>query len=106
MTDKLKPCPFCGGEGDAFTAFDPNVEETWLVHCKSCEASIATPERDNTKQEATELWNTRADMHTELVEALEEVCAIQKRNYGYATMTHMELDDHCVIIRNLLRRIK
>ena len=52
MSDKLKPCPFCGGE-----AIIEGCDDTlWSVICKKCAASI---DYNETKQEAIEAWNRR-----------------------------------------------
>ena len=63
--EKLKPCPFCGGEADYYPA-DPNIQleyeaERWgniWVQCMECGAS--TIECDSFA-EASEKWNRRAD---------------------------------------------
>ena len=54
MSDKLKPCPFCGGE--AF--IDGSDEILWIAVCKKCNASI---EYKETEQEAIEAWNKRVE---------------------------------------------
>ena len=52
MSDKLKPCPFCGG-----TPIVSGCDDTlWSVICKKCAASI---DYNETKQEAIEAWNRR-----------------------------------------------
>lgn len=55
MTEKLKPCPFCGGEG----------HESWLnngkyrIVCTSCFSVTGyVPE----KEEARKIWNTRSPL--------------------------------------------
>ena len=45
--DKLKKCPFCGGEAEIF----------WVI-CKECTAE--TKDFD-TKEEAIEAWNRRVE---------------------------------------------
>ena len=54
MNDKLKPCPFCGGEA----IIDGCDETLWIVICKECNASIGYKE---TKEEAIEAWNRRIE---------------------------------------------
>lgn len=53
---KLKPCPFCGGEGDWYEV-KPGYG---YVSCDTCDATIgcfdALP-----KQDAIDAWNTRAE---------------------------------------------
>lgn len=54
MSDKLKPCPFCGG-----TPIVSGCDDTlWIVICKECNASIGYKE---TKEEAIEAWNKRIE---------------------------------------------
>lgn len=54
MSDKLKPCPFCGGE-----AIVSGCDDTlWSVICKKCAASI---DYNDTKQEAIIAWNRRVE---------------------------------------------
>ena len=54
MSDKLKPCPFCGGK-----AIVSGCDDTlWSVICKKCAASI---DYNETKQEAIESWNLRIE---------------------------------------------
>lgn len=52
MSDKLKPCPFCGGEA----IVDGCDDTLWIVICKDCNASINYNE---TKQDAIIAWNSR-----------------------------------------------
>lgn len=54
MNDKLKPCPFCGGEA----IVDGCDDTLWIVICKECNASIGHKE---TKEEAIEAWNKRIE---------------------------------------------
>lgn len=61
MTDKLKPCPFCGGEAKWF-----NTESK--VYCVKCCCSTAA---FIDKRDATKSWNTRKPMDR-IVEQLEE----------------------------------
>ena len=54
MSDKLKPCPFCGGKA----IIDGCDETLWIVICKKCNASIGYKE---TEREAIEAWNMRVE---------------------------------------------
>jgi len=67
MTEKLKSCPFCNETQVTLTRWSKGVA-VWEVFCLNCKASTGAKFHEN---EAVEHWNTRADMHTELVEALE-----------------------------------
>ena len=61
MSEKLKPCPFCGGEGivqaiDFYPDYsDPPI---WWVACDICGAHTDEYEGD-TEAEAVKAWNTR-----------------------------------------------
>lgn len=53
MSEELKPCPFCGGKNMRIW----NTSRPW-VSCDDCLANTAYGE---TKEEAIEQWNRRAD---------------------------------------------
>lgn len=55
MTNELKPCPFCGSEAKLFTA---RGKCNQIVRCLECNVS---PGYRQTKKEAIEAWNTRAE---------------------------------------------
>ncbi|MBQ9564189.1 MAG: Lar family restriction alleviation protein [Synergistaceae bacterium] len=60
MTDKLKPCPFCGGEA----VLDFVDDDAWYVHCidydGDCDMRPHTKSYE-TPEEAIEVWNRRAN---------------------------------------------
>ena len=62
MTDKLKSCPFCGGEAD--TEWHHGY---WGVRCNNCYAEVTA----DGMNDAINLWNTRKPMDR-IVEQLEE----------------------------------
>ena len=64
MTDKLKPCPFCGDEAhldrhDIFCDCGVKMEIPVFVHGKESVGGLPTYEE--AKQEMIENWNRRAD---------------------------------------------
>lgn len=63
MTERLKRCPFCGGEAKTMpTSGVFEDERFWLVLCPKCYAKS----RDFvTKAEAAVAWNRRADEEEE-----------------------------------------
>jgi Lar family restriction alleviation protein len=71
LKDKLKPCPFCGGEADIekipgspFT----NEPYTWGVGCKTCNIGWY----EEAKERAIDVWNRRPDMWIPVSERLPE----------------------------------
>lgn len=80
MIDKLKPCPFCGGEvKTAVITFDekfyePPYEAWYLEHTDivaASEAHCPIPTTDtfyDTEAEAIAAWNTRADDYRQAAE--------------------------------------
>ena len=63
MADKLKPCPFCGGDNtDIISADIIAGTQYWRIHCYGC-GCTQTPVSD--KEEAIEKWNNRpSSWHT------------------------------------------
>ena len=55
MTDKLKPCPFCGGKAEICTKLDEGYRYFWVrcVHCCAYTLHVSTPET------AAKRWNRR-----------------------------------------------
>ena len=65
MTDKLKPCPFCGGKA----IFTSDFSESYnYVMCKDC---YCRTQVFATKTTPIKIWNTRKPMD-KIVEELEE----------------------------------
>lgn len=56
MNDKLKPCPFCGGEKVRFAYL--GTTESHAICCENCGAES---NEFDTEEEAIEAWNTRAE---------------------------------------------
>ena len=80
MEDRLKPCPFCGGEAKL------NSSSPYFVKCSKCFAKSGVA---STSAFAVINWNTRKPMDR-IVEQLEEMeeKALRVQNYDvsfYAT---------------------
>lgn len=73
MTDKLKPCPFCGGEAEVIGHYIKGVANNYqyFVRCKSCKARPRSCNTFKKKEKAIEYWNTRKPIDR-IVEQLEE----------------------------------
>lgn len=57
MTDKLKPCPFCGSEEvGVVDHISPQGDKNYTVICVSCGASV---NNYSTPQYAKRKWNGR-----------------------------------------------
>lgn len=80
MPEELKPCPFCGGEGQ----ISPDED---IVYCIECGVSYA----DFDGKTAIELWNTRHESE-ELPEWLKQ--AIKTRIYNLSRMGGTFSDEH------------
>ena len=78
MSEELKPCPFCGGEGKLILGHyseDSRMDTPWYVKCKSCSATSTAVMPDWAKynpyhrktseceaamlDKAVKAWNTR-----------------------------------------------
>jgi len=61
MTEKLKPCPFCGGEA---VLLEPNESSTFYrvgCNCAHCIGANAVWHAHTSEAEAIEAWNARAE---------------------------------------------
>ena len=97
MTDRLKPCPFCGGEA-RITKLPKSVKpKAFHIGCSQCGAVKIL---FMTEEEAIRQWNTRKPMDR-IVERLKEY----QRNYssGRGGFTD-ELVDR--VLRNAIEIVK
>jgi Lar family restriction alleviation protein len=74
---KLKPCPFCGDDPYTRTIQDEdlsthNIVDWHFVGCMNCDVSFGIPDGYDCGT-AAQQWNTRADIHAELVKAADEL---------------------------------
>ena len=76
VSDKLKPCPFCGSP--AKESFDASNNEHWVL-CSNDSCDIQPAASSRILNDVREMWNTRDEREVaELREALEKVIG-----YGY-----------------------
>ena len=64
MIEKLKPCPFCGGEACIDDISGPdNMNAIWMIVCDECggSASFGPDGCNATKDEAITAWNRRSE---------------------------------------------
>ena len=73
MSEELKPCPFCGGEGKIKAASKEHIGFTIWCECKNCHAQTSgyCPDMkkedtvieniDSCRNKAVEAWNRRAN---------------------------------------------
>lgn len=84
MTEQLKPCPFCGGEGKIFGAIHGHDEaDVFVAGCKKKDC-IDGP-LHNTPEAAAKWWNTRYEPQPEdkpYVNPVEAFAALRER-FGY-----------------------
>lgn len=81
-TDKLLPCPFCGGEATSMPVYN-----SWGVTC-----SNGCCERGGSYQEdAEEEWNTRHNPDANALKiAVEALRSIAESSYDYMTGKHSD----------------
>lgn len=58
MTEKLKPCPFCGGEPFMVDA-EIDGRAHYIVKCTACHSTSGVMQMDRSK--AAKAWNRRAE---------------------------------------------
>ena len=58
MSEKLKPCPFCGGEAEIWDSHPFEIGK--IIECQKCGVRFAIPWAVINTQ-ATEAWNRRAE---------------------------------------------
>ncbi len=59
MSEKLKPCPFCGSDRGLYVLQSERSGE-WRVFCDNCKSSMRN-ERAGTELEIIAAWNSRAE---------------------------------------------
>ena len=85
MTDKLKPCPFCGGEAEK----QWGMMAIYWVECTDCGAEGS---QHGSLEEAIAAWNTRNSMDR-IVEQLEE------QSYGFEGLEYIDLNTAIEIVK-------
>lgn len=58
-TNMLKPCPFCGGEGNVEEHPFMTIPNSYCVKCPVCKCQ--TSQFFNSEQEAIDAWNRRVN---------------------------------------------
>lgn len=87
LVERLKPCPFCGGEAILVMSGDDRSWH-WNVICTNGDECGATFQDGERRAVAVETWNRRTDLRAEkaeaenkrLREALAETLEIARRN--------------------------
>jgi hypothetical protein len=102
MTDKLKPCPFCGGEAAC-------IEETdWEIGCYNGQCATEPSVWTLSKERAIAAWNTRAaiPLNDPLVLALVE--ALRRMVYETTSLSPLEDDGShwCKISKDALAQAR
>ena len=58
MNEKLKPCPFCGGEAKLIDPYVSTNRWAYFIECQNCKATKGYYQN---KKVAINAWNTRVD---------------------------------------------
>lgn len=69
MSNKLKPCPFCGGKVKMYVDSVDAYNNSYNFWCNNC--NMITTYQYSDEEKAIETWNTRKPMEA-IVERLEE----------------------------------
>lgn len=69
QTNKLEPCPFCGGEVVHIQGFSP-LSQSHFIDCESCGASSPIKQ---SKEEAFTVWNRRASAPADKAIPMKEI---------------------------------
>lgn len=61
MSEKLKPCPFCGGKVGIDNIPDTDGTNYYMIYCKNenCNASACFGDLSEKKTSAIKAWNRR-----------------------------------------------
>lgn len=78
MTDKLKPCPFCGSHNVGVFHYKAALRDSFACNCYNCHVGMYPVE---TEEQAIEDWNTRKPMDR-IVEQIEEMFNVDPIYYG------------------------
>lgn len=89
MAEKLRPCPFCGGEAEEFTGEDA-APHRWTVECESCGAHVGS----DTRHKARAKWNRRAGTTCEQ-RRTRRTCRVGCYPPGYEDNLHYEVCSEC-----------
>lgn len=113
MEDRLKPCPFCGGDNVGIweNRAPASKDFRYSANCYDCHISLGF---EKTKEEAIEKWNTRKPMDR-IVERLEKVMEYSEKSYkewgktGLARMDKLQTKTYknaIEIVRQVVRMNK
>ena len=85
MSDKLKPCPFCGSSATVYHDEDVGA----FVECDNCNARMMTWAGD--KEFAASEWNRRAEPERKWIPVSEALPENNRQVLVYAQSTHFAL---------------
>lgn len=102
MTDKLKPCPFCGGNAKVretgYRKWDGSHRRFYIVECECCTVNI----ENDKKEEAITSWNTRKPMDRIVEQLEEEQGKIYKDGVHVANeKSFIHIDDAIAIVKGV-----
>lgn len=94
MSEKLKRCPFCGGEADFWTrkAFETEDYQALIIDCKDCPANMEewvykydknfAKNFEKKKAEMFEKWNRRAEPEVKTQYIAVELNGLKSKTVG------------------------
>lgn len=83
--NKLKPCPFCGGNNIVIYDKSFNSGPYYDIFCRDCEASVRFADESETEEGAVNMWNTRIAPESE-ANVFDEKTVTQKYSNGIITL--------------------